>query len=99
MLEDCEAATTEIAPPKPTDVAIVNNASNKIHRALVYGEEFHPRHWKTRCSWHFRNNHTDFSVVEMPKQGWNCCLKCFPEFRANTAKTFSESSDSPSTSS
>ena len=102
MLQDCEAAAGEIVPPKLSDPAILNKNSNKTHRALVYGDDFHPKEWKTRCAWHFGQRHTDYEVVPLPENDQRCCLKCFPEFRdqkPNNSKSDSESSDSSSSSS
>ena len=102
MLQDCEAALADIAPPKSTDAAIRNRNGGKIHRALVHGDDIHPRDWKTRCSWKFGNSHTLFDVVPIPDSSTHCCRKCFPEFRVrpgNEPNSDSETSSSSSSSS
>ena len=51
----------------------------KLHRALTFGDNFHPREWKTRCAWHFGGPHTLYEALrEIPEQA-SFCFKCFPE--------------------
>eukprot|EP00435_Cladocopium_sp_Y103_P051935 s1011_g16.t1 len=63
MIEDCEAATPNQAPPTPADQMIQNRNGGKIHRAMIFGEDTHPRDWKTRCAWHFGGAHTLFDHI------------------------------------
>ena len=96
MIEDCEASTPALEPPKASDVAVRNLNGGKIHRSLNHGEAYHPREWRTRCSWHFGSSHTTYEFVPLPKDGRHCCKKCFPEFKAATGHDDSQSSSSSS---
>eukprot|EP00435_Cladocopium_sp_Y103_P032253 s2001_g8.t1 len=100
MLDDCETANIHVDPPKPTDVNIVNTSGGKVHRTMIFGDDFHPREWKTRCAWHFGGPHTTYMVsAEAPSAG-EACKKCFPEFRhqaqdnSSSASTESDNSSS-----
>eukprot|EP00435_Cladocopium_sp_Y103_P019156 s2849_g4.t1 len=100
MLHDCEASVGDIEPPKPADKAIINENGNKVHRALVYGDDIHPREWKTRCGWHFGGPHTVFRAVPDPPDDRQCCRKCYPKLRQPEAQeSATDSSNSSSTSS
>eukprot|EP00435_Cladocopium_sp_Y103_P052295 s1434_g16.t1 len=81
MIDDCETAAPQLEPPRPTDVNILNTNGGKVHRTLVFGDAFHPREWKTRCSWHFGGPHTTYEVLEGAPSASEACRKCFPELR------------------
>ena len=93
MLQDCTAALQVMDPPKPTDAFIHNTSGGKVHRALVYADDIHPREWKTRCAWHFGGQHTMYEVTKVTPNEKTACRKCFPEFRS----AVHEGSDSSST--
>ena len=101
MLQDCSAALPTVDPPKITDVFIHNTSGGKVHRTLVYGDEIHPREWKTRCSWRFGSQHTMYDVVQETPTEKMACKKCFPELRkiapdqSDSTSTDSDSSSSP----
>ena len=96
MIQDCAAATPSLEPPKPTDAFILNTtaAGGKVHRALIYGTDIHPREWKTRCSWHFGGSHTFFSTLAEQPSAKDACRKCFPKFRTSKKSSSSSSSSS-----
>ena len=73
MLQDCEAALPQLAPPKASDPAMQNLNWGKVHRTLIYGDDYHPKEWKTRCAWHFGGTHTCYQIVDIPKTSNNCC--------------------------
>jgi len=100
MLEDCEASIKDSEAPQQTDQWIRNQNGGKLHRALIFGDNFHPREWKTRCAWHFGGPHTLYEALrEIPEQA-SFCFKCFPEKKESPETSDSSShSDSDSTSS
>ena len=95
MLQDCEAATpADIEPPKASDPVIRNCNGGKLHRTLGYEEQTHPKHWRTRCSWHFGLSHTSFEVVDDGYElDHKCCLKCFPSSSEQSSSSSSSSSE------
>ena len=99
MLADCEASVEPLDPPRPSDPIIVNLNGGKTHRTLLYGDEFHPKEWKTRCAWKFGGPHTNFELSNAMPDAKVACRKCFPELRhqlqsSSSSGTSSSSSES-----
>lgn len=102
MLEDCDASIEDTEKPLPSDQWqwIRNRNGGKLHRALLFGDTFHPREWKTRCAWHFRGPHTLFEALRELPDNPSYCFKCFPEQKeSRTSSDSSSNSDSGSSSS
>ena len=85
--------------PNHSDQLIMNRNGGKLHRALVFDSDMHPREWRTRCAWHFGGPHTLFEAIQKEPDEPSYCLKRFPEHRKHNNSSASESSDSESTSS
>ena len=98
MLTDCE-----VSPPpalgshKAFAERFVRNKNigGKIHTALHFMPDSHPREWRTKCAWRFALHETDYEFVDSPGK-FSKCLKCFP---GSKHKSSSSSDSSSSTSS
>ena len=96
MLGDCEASIGDLEPPKITDPIVINLNGGKTHRSLVYGDDFHPKEWRTRCAWRFGGPHTNFEISSDLPDPKVACRKCFPELKSQAASSSSGSSSSSS---
>ena len=97
MFEEVEPVeTTETSADPAKDSFVVNLAfAGKVHRILAWGNELHPRHWRTRCNWHFGRGHTAYMTAPSVPNGTKC-RRCFRIRETESNSSVSNSSSSTS---
>ena len=92
-----EAEPGQEPPLSETEYVCNSAAGGKLHVVSVKGEDFHPRHWRTRCGWYFGRGLTNYSVHTQIPPGKPCKV-CMPQHRHSRVSRGSSSETSSSSS-
>ena len=68
----------------------------KVHKILAWGDNLHPRCWRTICNWHFGRGLTTYSTAPTVPSGTKCrrCFR-FQETESSTSDSERSSSTTP----
>eukprot|EP00435_Cladocopium_sp_Y103_P022023 s2314_g5.t1 len=93
MLDD---ADPEPAPQTSATEYVCNSAAGgKVHVVSTRGDQFHPRHWRSKCGWYFGRGLTNYSIHAKIPSGKPCKV-CMPEHRQAQESSMSSSESSSS---
>ena len=76
MLEEGLPEPTAAAPTTRHTYVLNLAPGGKVHRVLIHGDSFHPRHWRAHCNWFFGRGLTQYDFVQL-ESGMRRCRSCF----------------------